>query len=84
LKGLPERETFRIEAKTVKPRRKRKAPEIIMQGGKPTAVILSIEEYRDLLERLEDAEDLKMLKTMRKKPLKFRRLEDFLKESPGV
>lgn len=84
LKGLLERETFRIEVKIVKPRRKRKAPEIIMQGGKPTAVILSIEEYRDLLERLEDAEDLKMLKTMRKKPLKFRRLEDFLKESPGV
>ena len=32
------------------------------------------------LERLEDAEDLKMLKEMRSKPLKFRKLEDFLKE----
>ena len=28
-------------------------------------------------ERLEDAEDLKMLKEMRSKPLKFRKLEDF-------
>jgi hypothetical protein len=32
------------------------------------------------LERLEDAEDLKILKEMRSKPLKFRKLEDFLKE----
>jgi hypothetical protein len=33
-----------------------------------------------MLERLEDAEDLRMLRKMRKKPLKFKRLEDFLKE----
>jgi hypothetical protein len=33
-----------------------------------------------MLERLEDLEDLNVLKDMRKKPLKFRRLEDFLKE----
>jgi hypothetical protein len=32
------------------------------------------------LERLEDAEDLKILKEIRSKPLKFRKLEDFLKE----
>ena len=55
-----------------------------MRGGKPTAVILSIEEYRNLLERLEDAEDLKTLRSMRKKPLKFRKLEDFLKDAAGV
>ncbi len=29
---------------------------------------------------MEDVEDLKMLKRMRKKPLKFRKLKDFLKE----
>ena len=52
-----------------------------MRGGKPAAVILDIEEYRSLLERLEDAEDLRMLNAMRKRPLKFRKLEDFLKES---
>jgi hypothetical protein len=28
----------------------------VMRGGKPTAVILSIEEYRKLLERVEDAD----------------------------
>jgi prevent-host-death family protein len=68
----------------MKARRKRPDPEIVMRGGKPTAVILGIEEYRELLERLEDAEDLKTLKAMRKRPLKFRALDDFLKDSVGV
>ena len=64
---------------------KKKAPEVVLRGGKPAAVILDIDEYRDMLERLEDMEDLKLLENMRKKPLKFKRLDDFLKEySPGV
>jgi hypothetical protein len=50
----------------------------------PAAVILDIEEYRDLLKRLEDAEDLKMLNAMRGKPLRFRKFDDFLKETAGV
>jgi len=49
-----------------------------------SAVILSIEEYRELLERVEDAEDLKTLRAMRKRPLRFRKLDDFLKDSAGV
>ena len=68
----------------MKTRRKRKDPEIVMRAGKPTAVILGIEEYRQLLERVEDAEDLKNLKAMRKRPLKFRKFDDFLKDSVGV
>jgi prevent-host-death family protein len=68
----------------MKTRRKRRDPEIVMRHGKPAAVILDIEEYRELLERVEDAEDLKLLNIMKKKPLKFRKLEDFLKESAGV
>ena len=68
----------------MKARRKRKDPEIVMRGGKATAVILGIEEYRELLERVEDAEDLKTLKAMRKRPLKFRKLDDFLKDSASV
>jgi PHD/YefM family antitoxin component YafN of YafNO toxin-antitoxin module len=65
--------------------RTKKAPEIVLRKGKPAAVILDIDEYREMLERLEDMEDLRMLEEMRKKPLKFRRLEDFLKEyHPGV
>jgi PHD/YefM family antitoxin component YafN of YafNO toxin-antitoxin module len=31
----------------------KKAPEIVLRGGKPAAVILDIEEYREMLERLE-------------------------------
>ncbi len=64
---------------------KTKKPEIILRGGKPRAVILDIEDYREILERLEDAEDLKVLDEMRGKPMKFRRLEEFLEEyTPGV
>ncbi|MBI4289435.1 MAG: type II toxin-antitoxin system Phd/YefM family antitoxin [Chloroflexi bacterium] len=64
---------------------KRKAPEIVLRDGKPAAVILDIDQYREMLERLEDAEDIKMLERMRKKPLSFKSLEDFLHEyNPGV
>jgi PHD/YefM family antitoxin component YafN of YafNO toxin-antitoxin module len=64
---------------------KKKAPEIVLRDGKPTAVIVDIGEYQDMLERLEDIEDLKMLEQMRKTPLSFKSLDDFLKEyTPGV
>ena len=64
---------------------KRKNPEIVLRDGKPTAVILDIDEYQEMLERLEDAEDLRVLEEMRRSPLQFRRLEDFLNEySPSV
>jgi PHD/YefM family antitoxin component YafN of YafNO toxin-antitoxin module len=62
---------------------KKKNPEIIFREGKPTAVILDINEYREMLEKLEDIEDLKILTEMRKKPLKFKSLNDFLKEHPS-
>ncbi len=69
----------------MKGKAKRKAPEIVLKEGKPSAVILDIDEYRQMLERLEEFEDLNLLKEMRKRPLKFRKLEDFLKEyHPGV
>ena len=68
----------------MKARRARKDPEIVMRGGKPTAVILSIEDYRKLLQRAEDAEDLKTLRAMRRRPLNFRKHEEFLKDSAGV
>ena len=64
----------------MKSKTRRKPPEIVLKGGKPSAVILDIDEYRQMLERLEDLEDLNMLKEMRKRPLKFRKLEEFLKE----
>ena len=61
-------------------RARRKSPEIVLRDGRPTAVILGIEEYQEMLERLEDTEDLRMLEEMRKKPLEFKRVEDFLNE----
>ena len=54
--------------------------EIILRDGKPVSVILDIEKYKEMLEQLEDLDDLKMLEEMRKKSLKFRKLEEFLKE----
>ncbi|PIU53509.1 MAG: type II toxin-antitoxin system Phd/YefM family antitoxin [Deltaproteobacteria bacterium CG07_land_8_20_14_0_80_60_11] len=60
---------------------KRKEPEIIFREGKPAAVILDIDDYQEMLERLEDAEDLRILAEMRQKPLKFKRLENFLAEA---
>jgi len=64
---------------------KMRTSEIILRDGKPVAVILDIDEYKEILERLEDVDDLKMLEKMRKKPLKFRKMDEFLKEyQPGV
>lgn len=53
---------------------KRNIPEIIIREGKPSAVILDIEEYQEMLERLEDLDDLKALREMREKPLRFKKL----------
>ena len=58
---------------------KRKRPEIIVRNGK-RAVILDFDEYREMLERLEDAEDLAILDEMRQQPLSYRKLEEFLEE----
>jgi hypothetical protein len=61
-------------------RAEKRPPELVLRDGQPTAVILDIDEYQDMLERLDDIDDLEMLKEMREKPLKFRRLEEFLAE----
>jgi PHD/YefM family antitoxin component YafN of YafNO toxin-antitoxin module len=63
---------------------KRAAPEIIMHEGKPKAVILDIERYQEMLKRLEDLDDLAMLKKLRAKTLQFRGLDDFRRESRRV
>ena len=63
----------------------KKSHEIILKDGKPKAVILDIGEYQEMLERLEDREDLKTLEKMRKRPLRFRGFEEFLREyKPSV
>lgn len=69
----------------MKDKARRRRLEIVVRAGERVAVILDIEEYQELLEHLEDIEDLEMLEEMRRKPLRFRRLEDFLQEhQPGV
>lgn len=55
-------------------------PEIVVRDGKPVAVILKIDEYRELLEKIEDSEAMRALERMRREPLEFRRLDDFLAE----
>ena len=55
-------------------------PEIVTRKGKPVSVILPIAEYQELLERLEDSTDVAWLKQARKKPLRYRPLDDYLAE----
>ena len=61
-------------------RARRRGSEVVLRKGKPAAVILEIDEYREMLEQLEQVEDLKALEALRRRPLKFRKLEDFLEE----
>ena len=59
----------------------RKKPSIILQDGKPTAVIIDIVEYEEMLERLQDLEDIAYIEQIKKEGnLEFISLEDFLKE----
>jgi PHD/YefM family antitoxin component YafN of YafNO toxin-antitoxin module len=55
-------------------------PEIVTRKGKPASVIIPIKDYEELLERVEDADDVAWLKRARKKPLRYRPLEDYLAE----
>lgn len=59
---------------------RRKKPELVYSDGIPTAVILDIQEYREMLERMEDAADLRYLERLRKKPVKMRSFDEFLAE----
>jgi len=62
---------------------KTKRPDIIFREGKPAAVILDIDEYEDLIEQLEDANDLAYLRELRSKPMEFVNLADLLRERPA-
>jgi len=61
-------------------KRKIKEPEVIYKGNKPVSVIIDINEYKDLLERLDDIEDLNYIERVKDKELKFRKLDDFLND----
>lgn len=55
-------------------------PEIVTRKGKPVAVLLRIEDYEELLEQLEDAQDVAWLKRARTRPMRYRPLSDYLAE----
>ena len=52
----------------------RSSPEIVLRNGKPAAVILDIDQYEEMLERIEDTADLKRLQRMRKRKRTFKPL----------
>lgn len=57
----------------------------VVEDGTPTAVILDIAQYEEMLERLEEADDLAALRKTREEPLEFRSLNAFLEEyTPGA
>ena len=43
-------------------------PEIIVKGGEPVGVLISLTEYEDMLKRLGDTDGLAMLERVRSKP----------------
>ncbi len=55
-------------------------PQFVFKGHKPTAVIIDIKQYEEILERLEDTQDLKELERLRKRNLKFVSLNEFRKK----
>ena len=57
-----------------------KDPEVIYRDKKPVSVIIDIDEYNKLLDRLEDIDDIKYIKELKKKSLSFRKLDDILAE----
>lgn len=56
-------------------------PEIVVKNGKAEAVILKMHDYEELLEKIEDAEDLRWLKEARKRTLRFRGLDEVLADA---
>ncbi len=57
-----------------------RTPEVIYRNNKPVSVIIDVDEYNNMLERLEDIEDLKFIENLKREKLKFKRLDDFLTE----
>jgi hypothetical protein len=53
-------------------------PEIVTRKGKPVSVILPIDVYQELLERVEDAADVAWLRRARRKPMQYRTLDEYL------
>ncbi len=59
----------------------KKSPQVIYRGSKPVSVIIDIKQYKEMVERLEDIEDMKALNKIMKRPQSFVKLDDFLQNS---
>lgn len=57
-----------------------KSLQFVVRDGKPVAVVLDIEVYQEILERLEALEDLRYLEWIRKSPIELKSLDDFRTE----
>lgn len=53
-------------------------PELIVRNGRAVSVILPIKDYEELMERVEDAEDVRWLRKHRCGSLQFRPIEEYL------
>lgn len=54
----------------------KRQPQIVLENGKPSAVILDFDDHEELLERAGDAADLEAIRAMRKNPRRFRALDE--------
>ncbi len=54
-------------------------PQIILQNGRPHAVILDIRKYQRLLELVEEKNDLSELRRIKKGKTSFRELKQYLR-----
>ena len=57
-----------------------KSLDYIYRDNKPIAVILNIDVFNEIIERIEDFEDMEYIKELRKKPLKLRSFKSYLAE----
>jgi len=55
-------------------------PKIILEGGKPSEVILKWKDFQELLEKIEDIYDLTEIKKMKGKKMIFKDFPAFRKQ----
>jgi PHD/YefM family antitoxin component YafN of YafNO toxin-antitoxin module len=60
--------------------KQKKSREIIYRNNKPVSVIIDIDEYEKLLERLEDIEDVEFIKNIKVESLEFRNFDAVLEK----
>lgn len=57
-----------------------KEPEVIYRNNKPVSVIIDIDKYYEMLDRLEDIDDLNYIESLKNKKLSFRKFDDIINE----